>query len=68
MKQCKRAEGILNDAISSLQEYYLCLNDTTLAAEFASTVKVPDTGNRQLDYEAARNAIEQLAKAYEAKS
>ena len=60
-----RAEGLVNSAIFGLQEYYECLNDTTLAKEFASAITVPNTGNDQKDYETVRDAVERLAKAHE---
>jgi hypothetical protein len=49
-----RAKRILCDVIDSLVEFYEALGDTTFAAEIASTVQVPDTGNDQFDYETTK--------------
>jgi len=58
-----RAAALFEQAVASLQEYYGCLADQTLCLEFESAVKVPDTGNDQLDYENVRDQVEKLCKA-----
>lgn len=58
-------ELIFADAVSSLLEYYTCLNDTTLVSEFRSIIQIPNSGNNQADYENTRNQLEKLAKKYE---
>ena len=62
-----RADLLFQDAVSGLTEYYVCLMDSSLVGEFRSVVRVPDTGNDQLDYENVRDQVEKLAKTYEAK-
>lgn len=60
-----RAAAIYEQAAWGLLEYYPCLNDQTLCLEFESVVKVPDTGNDQLDYENVRDQLEKLCKRHE---
>ena len=59
-----RAAALFEQAIWGLLEYYPCFNDHTLCLECESVVKVPNTGNDQLDYENVRE-VEKFAKAYE---
>lgn len=61
-----RAAALFEQAIWGLLEYYPCFNDQTLCLECESVVKVPDTGNDQLDYENVRDQVEKFAKKYEA--
>ena len=60
-----RSKQIILDAIDGLVEYYACLSDTTLAKEFASSIKVPETGNDQADYQVVRDQLEQMCREHE---
>jgi hypothetical protein len=53
-----RAAALYEQAIAGLQEYYECLNDTEFCITLEASIKVPDTGNDQLDYENVRDQIE----------
>lgn len=55
------ADELFHDAIEGLREYYPCLHKPTVVAELRHRVKVPDTGNNQLDYENVRDQVERLA-------
>lgn len=57
-----RNELIWQDAIGSLAPYYPCLMDGTLVAEWYSIVKIPNTGNNQLDYQNVRDQLEKLCR------
>ena len=59
-----RDDLLTRDAIDGLAEYYPCLNDGTLAAEFAEAVRSPNTGSDQERYENIRDQIEAMAKKY----
>lgn len=60
-----RAERIKEAAVSGLVEYYTCLHDGTFVEEVKSGLKVPNTGNNQLDYENVRDQVEKAANAAE---
>lgn len=60
-----RAKQIVEAALSGLLEYYPCLGDSTLVGEIEAAVKVPNTGNDQLDYENVRDQVECIAKQHE---
>jgi hypothetical protein len=47
----ERERKIIEAALSGLFEFYPCLSDSTLAGEIEASVRVPDTGNDQADYE-----------------
>lgn len=53
-----RAAALYEQAIAGLQEYYACLSDNNFCIELEASIKVPDTGNDQLDYENVRDQIE----------
>lgn len=60
-----RSQRIIEAALSGLLEYYACLGDATLCKEIEASVKVPDTGNDQLDYETVRDRVERICKLHE---
>lgn len=57
-RRVQRERLLIETAFQGLFEYYECLSDSTFAAEIASTLVVPDTGNDQQDYEKVRDQIE----------
>lgn len=65
LKRGKRERVIIEAAFSGLLEYYTSLHDDVFVAEVESGLKVPDTGNDQLDYENVRDQVEKAAKAAE---
>jgi len=53
---------LVDEAIENLQEFYSELGDQAYANAIARKVEVPDTGNRQADYEHVRDQVERLVQ------
>lgn len=60
-----RAAVLFERVTWGLLENYPCFNDHTLCIECESVVKVPNTGNDQLDCENVRDQVVKFAKRYE---
>lgn len=61
-----REEKILESAIEGLREYYACLNYKKTHEAIAAAVKIPNTGNDQIDYENTKAQVEKIAQEHEA--
>lgn len=57
-------KSLFHEAVNGLKEYYPELNDPQLVEAIKSRVAIPDTGNKQNDYEAVRNAVENQLNSY----
>lgn len=55
----ERSEQLFNEAVQGLQEFHPELKDQKVIHALQSKVKVPNTGNDQLDYENIKTQIEQ---------
>ena len=53
---------LVDEAIENLREFYPELGDRAYANAIARKVEVPDTGNRQADYENIRDQVERLVQ------